>query len=584
MKGAKFDPALVLQFLTKMKHAKDPQERGAAVRWFRDLTGVSASTAYSVLRKAMRKTATIDDIANAVQCRKARKLDLERAMDLRVAKTIVAFKILPGKNAKPIPTEHAMRMAVNMGHSEVARYTRSTVDRHIRSFGLSPRYFRGQDAGMPITAKYPGHVFAVDATPIDHYYLKFDESVVPYDAIPGDKHLDDILARERLYKIWVYYLVDMYSRCFLVRPYAELPKTPGARNAGESAETWLNFMLWCIKPKHGSPSPLEHKKAPFADCPVEGAPDILYCDRGSGIGGSSLINRVMVRLGVSVVTHLPGNPRAKGIVEGRIGAFKRSYEPLLRNRTISSLNELIYFYQAWADDHNRRSGFYDAWMRGAASNPVIRISEKNIKDAMVSHADRKINGMGCVEIDKQVLFVAYEQQYLNTWCAIHRARTRDGGTKYIAELSDGTIKYPKPVEQHAHDFSEFRRFPKTEEERNREDVSALSSSIEPFVSFNDTLPLAKKSNVVRLPSPAKPLVTHSVFAPQIFDSADAARTWILTQARIFWEQINNENRESIEKALEMSMRLKGHIPGSMAVELANILIEDKATNTQTEGL
>jgi len=580
MRGKEYDMFLVAEFCDRMTMAERAKDKGDAIRWFCDRTGASSSTAYRVYNRAIQGM-PINDIAQKKQTRKPRKSEIQRQRELQHARIISAVKIMPGEFAKQIPTELAITMAENMGHIPKGMYTRSTMDRLLAQHDMNAKSYRKRPAGMPIRADYPGQVVVVDATPMDQYYMTLDMNIRRYDAPVGDKHLDDVLAREGLYKIWVYYLVDLHSKAFLVRPYAELPKTEGARNAGESADTWLDFLLWCFRPKRNTLSPLPHKDAPLADCPIEGLPVTLYCDRGSGIGKSNLVGRVCTRLGIQIVTHMPHNPRAKGMVESRIGAFKRRYETLIQKGEIDDVNKLIYFYQAWCHHHNKENGLYDVWQKGVIGHPIVRVSEENIHDAMVSHTTRRINDMGCISVDAKTLFVTHEEKYIGTRCSIYRPPARNDEQQYLAELFDGTIiNNCVDAEEIAHKFDEIKRHPKTAGERNREDTKELSKSIGKYVSFEDTLPQAQTTNIVRLPSPATTIETHSPVTPASFASVEHARRWILNQTGMFMEEIEVEARELIEQGLALALKTKGHIPGSIVVEFANLVNREKSAKAE----
>ncbi len=581
-RGIKYDEHLLVEYARRHSAAHNDRERGDTVRWFMDQTGASYGTAYRVLQK-IESGIPYTDVAAARQTRKSRKSDIDRAKELRHAKVIAAIKQIPGEDrSKWIPTEHALRIAGHMGLLPEGIYTRSTMDRLLAAYRLNRRSAQKQKIAHELTAKYPTRVFVVDATPMDQYYLSLDGRVVRYDAPEGDKHLDDILARERLSKIWVYYLVDMYSKAFLPMPFASLPIGEDVRNSGENAEDWLSFLKFCFLPKRNMPSPLDDRRAPLAGCPIEGVPEILYSDKGSGIGRSTRVNRFCLRLGIQVVTHKPGNPSAKGMVEGRISAFKRSFESQLIPKTIKDINQLIYFYQIWADHWNRERGYYDTWQRGVMLHPIRRADEQNLRDANVSHINRVIDGYGCVSIDREHWFVTWDEQYRGTRATVYRPPSYDGEVRYIAELYDGTIiecTNGRPE----HDFEEIKSHPKSRGEKNREEVRILSKQIGGMMSFEDTLPPESDGKIVRLPSPAVSVETHSPVVPERFDSAKSAWRWILNQTGLFAEEISEENRNALDKIISLSLEEHGSIPGDLAVMLANLINKNKRQEVISEN-
>ena len=324
-KGKTFDEYLLIEYSNRINAAESRTEKRDAVEWFMEVSGCSKGTAYKVKDKISKGIPYIE-IASANQKRKPRKNDVELQIEKRDALRVSAIKRRPGEDKKWIPTERAIEICEDMGLIEKEKYNRYKMDRILAREGLNFRSAQHSKIAWEITADYPMHVLVVDATPIDHYYMSLDRKVVRYDGLAsGDKHVDDYLERDKLSKVWVYYAVDMKTKAFLVLPFASVPKGAASKNPGENAEDWMAFLKWVMLPKQNTPSPLEGRKAPFSDCPIEGIPTFLYSDRGSGIGKSSLVGRMCLRLGIQIVTHLPGNPSAKGSVESRIGAFKRSF-------------------------------------------------------------------------------------------------------------------------------------------------------------------------------------------------------------------------------------------------------------------
>jgi hypothetical protein len=579
-RGKRYDEVLVAEYIGRMNRAKpNTKERGEAIRWFCDRTGASPSTAKRVYDRVVVSKADIDDVISGTQTRKGRKTELELALERKHALAVSGIKRLPGESRKKwIPTERAIEIAENMGLVPAGEYTRCRMDRILAREGLNKRQANVGSAAHRITADYPGHVFVVDATPMDQYYLKLDGTVRRFDAPEGDKHLDDLLAREHLIKIWVYYLVDMKTKAFLAMPFARLPRE-GRRNAGENADDWFEFIKWSMLPKHELASPLPNRRPPFSDCPVEGLPKILFCDRGSGIGGSTFINRTLNRLGVQVVTHMPGNPSAKGMVEGRISAFKRSVEVGLIPRTITNVNELIYFYQSWVDYYNRTHGYYDAWRAGAKDHPVIRLTEDDFHHASVSNVERKITQYGTVSIDGEEWFVTYNEKYLRTKCTIYRPRTREG-LRYVAELFDGSYADLKPgVPEHG--FDDIKSHAKTEGAKNREEARLVAQGIHRTITYEDTLPPQGETRVVNFPGQnVAAKVEASPVAPPSFNSIESAWKWILNRTGLFIEELPAESISAANTMLKASYEADGFVDGGVAVFIAGII--DKNKNSSEE--
>lgn len=577
--GKVFDEHLVIEFARRMNQAQSRADKGEALRWFIGLTGVSKSTAYNALKK-INSGISYGDVAKGKQVRKRRKNDIEIAREKQDAIIVSGIKRRAGEDKKWVPTERAIAIAESMDQIEKGKYTRSTMDRLMKKYELNSRSAKLRPTAQKLTAKHPGHVFVVDATPIDHYYLRLDRSIHRHDGPAGDKHLDDILEKEKLSKIWVYYLVDMYSHAFLAMPFASIPKGKRSKNPGENSDDWLTFLRWCFMPKHGVPSPLTDRKAPFKDCPVEGVPVVLFSDKGSGIGKSSLIKNMCNRMGARVVTHMPNNPSAKGLVEGRIGAFKRSFESQLNPRLITDINQLIYFYQAWAHYWNSTHGAYDLWQKGVKINPIRRITEQNFRDASVAHFIRVIDAYGCVSIDNEKWFVHWDEKYRGTKVSLYRPPVFEGEKRFIAELEDNTvIECIEGVPEH--DFENIKSYPISDGARNRAEAREQGKGTEKIMIIDDILPPDNKDeNVVRMPSPAIPVETHSPVAPDTFENPGKAWKWILDQTGLFLGEISESNRALIQQGLNLAMKTYGHVPSELVISFSNLINLHK----QAEGV
>lgn len=573
-KGKKYDEYLLIEFSSRLSSAETRAAKRDAMAWFMSVSGASKSSAYNV-RNRIRRGIPYTEVAAAKQKRKPRKNDLELQAEKRDALRVSAVKRRPGEDKKWIPTARAIEICEDMGLIERGKYTRCKMDRILARAGLNFKSAQHTKVAWEITADYPMHVLVVDATPIDHYYMSLDRKVVRYDGLSkDDKHINDYLERDKLSKVWVYYAVDMRTKAFLAMPFASTPIGASSKNPGENAEDWMEFLKWVMLPKKDIISPLEDRRAPFSDCPVEGIPTILFCDRGSGIGKSSLVGRMCMRLGIQVVPHLPGNPSAKGLVEGRIGAFKRSFECQINPSVIKDINQLIYFYQAWAEHYCKDKGLYDRWLRESLQHPVTRVTPQNLQDVTVSHITRVINGYGCVSIDGEEWFVTWDGKYKGTRATIYRAPSNNGFV-YKAELCDRVI-VDCTNGRRQHRFEEIKSFPKSEGERNREEAQGLAKVIGGMQSFDDILPQESDGKLVRLPAASKNIIdTHSPVVAAEFKTVDSAWKWVLHQTGLFFEEIPEDSRDTINNLFNMFLREEGFIAGEIAVKMANLINSKK---------
>lgn len=572
MKGRMFDEEFLAEFSKRLHTC-----RKDAIDWFVAQTGLSKATAYRFAQKIHNR----EKLTNSKN-RKSRKNDIQKAQEKKDIMIIAAFKFKNGYGKKALPTITAIKMAEASGHIQPGKYSRSTADRLLAKYGLNVQHINDRPVSHTITADYPLHVVAVDATPIDCYYLRLDFNIEKHDIDSADKHLDDFLKRNGLYKIWVYYFVDMYSRAFLALPVATLPKGKLSKNAGESADTWLDALKFFMLPKHNLPSPLQNKPAPLKDCPIEGRPDILFCDRGSGIGTSKLIRNVMYNLGVKIVTHMPKNPSAKGIVEGRISGFKRRYEALINPKIIKTINELQYFYLSWCHYHNKETGAYDRWLHGIKSMPLVRLTEQNFQDAAVEKIIRTIDEYGCISIDGKKLFVTHDERYKRCKVQVYRSYSRTGSMRYCVDL-EGKIVECLDSGPAQHSFTHITSFPASDAAKTRKAVSELAQVFKHQEILDDILPQSD-SKIRYFPyQNIKPANVHSPIVPEVFNTQESAINWILNQTGLFWEDLPAEDRNTIQSTFALLLRTDGCIKGSICVDLANALHTRKKEKEATDA-
>lgn len=577
-RGTIYDEHLVVEFSRRYNTASGKKEKGDAVRWFQEHTGVSYSTARNVLQK-IGAGRGCHEVAAGRQKRRSRKTEFQQAQEFQHAKIIAAIKTLPGADkSKWIPTEHALRIAENMGLIPPGMYTRSRMDALLRKYHLNKASTKKRRTAWKLTAKHSMQVLVVDATPMDQYYIRIDGRINRYDLPEGDKHLDDFLARERLAKIWVYYGMELYSGAFLAMPYASLPKGEHSKNSGENADDWFDYLKFFCLSKKGLPQILNEYPHPLSNCPLEGLPAIIYCDRGSGIGNSSLINSTFGNLGVRVITHIPKNPSAKGMIEGRISAFKRSFECQILPEKISNINQLIHFYLAWANHYNESRGRYNLFAEGIPQGGLVKLTDKNFRDANIARMEKTINAYGCVSINKVQYFVTWDEKWRGEKITVFRHPLQEEGVPFTAKLGDQVVWLKEGVPNH--DFEEIKSHPISEGMINREEVKAVSKSVRGMMTYEDTLPPAEETNVVRFPIQAREISTHSPAAPPTFQTAEEALRWILNQTALFYEQIPPASRQALDTTLAACMENPGYVPGEVAVTIANLINQHKQNNSE----
>lgn len=266
---------------------------------------------------------------------------------------------------------------------ELADLSDSQIRRYLTKFGLSKRLRKQTRAAIQWKADYSNQIWMCDASPVEQYFMDFKKKkiVKRYDLESKDKHTESKIAKENLVKVWGYYIVDVYSRAYLVYYRAE---------AGESAAGWIAAFSYFFRHKTN-----QH-------IPVEGImSEMLYTDMGSGLQ-SSRTQAFLKSLNPNLrfVVHPKKHPWAKGIVESRIGAWKKT-EKMFHRDYFFDLEEFQSVAEDWiVYDQLIRTNKFRIWQEGFKDHPLKVISVKNLEDAKTARIKRKVEAHRCVNIGK----------------------------------------------------------------------------------------------------------------------------------------------------------------------------------------
>lgn len=224
----------------------------------------------------------------------------------------------------------------------------STVLRVAGQAGLHPKQLLRPTPHQHLRGLHPNHVAMIDPSLCVLYYLPTDNNngLRVMDQKEFYKNKLDNIARISKQRVWRYLLVDKVTGAFFMKYYLA---------AGENSDTLLTFLVDAF---------CKRERDPF-----HGIPRILMMDKGTA-NTSDMVVRWLSRLGVKVLTHTAGNPRAKGAVEGMHNHIERKFEGKLYRETVRSVGELNHKAQQWAfwfnsiKTHSRtKQSRYAAWMR-----------------------------------------------------------------------------------------------------------------------------------------------------------------------------------------------------------------------------
>lgn len=244
--------------------------------------------------------------------------------------------------------------AVNWETGEVTLpKSATTLSRAMRRYGCHPAQLAQGKPSIRMRTPHPNHTWQVDPSICVLFYLRTGGLAV-MDQDKFYKNKPGNVARIANERVWRYVITDHYSGTIYVR-YVLSP--------GETAESLVDVFLDAIG-RRGQ------------DDPMHGVPHQLLMDCGSA-NTSNLFLNLLDRLSVRHLTHLPGNPRAKGSVEVANNIVERRFEGRLAFMKVESLEQL----QAEADRWRRHFNAYERHSRtGRTRNDVwLTIAEDQLR-------------------------------------------------------------------------------------------------------------------------------------------------------------------------------------------------------------
>jgi hypothetical protein len=296
-------------------------ERAAAVQMLAATYGVSEQTISAVARRAGASTRP------PRRDRGSSSLSLD---DVKaIAATVYATRRLDGRI--PLSMKSAIRKLDTLGllQSEGAY---STFCREARRHHISKADLRRADPHLPRSSAHPNWEWQIDASACIQWY--FDEGGLQERDVTMQLHKNHPAEFRKIRShIIRYVLIDEASGCFLVRYFDE---------PGERAKTFLEFLIDAWQP----PERWNHWRTPHQAFRFYGVPFRLLADRGA-FGKSTMVRQFLARCGVELHTHLPGNPRAKGLVEGTMALIEKDFEAWLKFQRPRDLAELNRWAWEW---------------------------------------------------------------------------------------------------------------------------------------------------------------------------------------------------------------------------------------------
>lgn len=229
-----------------------------------------------------------------------------------IAGTVNTSKRLDGRIILPVCD--AMEMLQQRG--DCPEVSRSTVYRELRRHDQSIRHLLKPAPFRYRSTTHPNEEMQLDVTNCVQYFL--DAAGLGEREIALELHRNHPREFRKIRReLLRYAIVDHYSGMFWFQYYY---------SPGESAADTLDFFCRAIQPK------------PHHAYQFHGVPFRLFVDQGS-LARAKMSGELLDLLDVELVTHLPGNPRAKGLVEW-VHRLLLRFEARLKMRRPASLEEL----------------------------------------------------------------------------------------------------------------------------------------------------------------------------------------------------------------------------------------------------
>ncbi|MGN6229156.1 MAG: hypothetical protein ACTHNM_17155 [Dyella sp.] len=198
----------------------------------------------------------------------------------------------------------------------------STMLRVMRRHGIHPHQLARPAPHTAMRSEHPNHVWQLDASVCVLYYLRDGRPVV-MDERKFNARKPAEIAKINTKRLLRYAVTDHASGAVIAR-YYNVP--------GEDQLTLFDFLMHAFGQQEGRV--------------MHGVPKMLVWDAGSA-NTSHAITALLTGLGIVHWTHVPGNPRAKGQVEGVHNIIERQFETRLRCVRIESLEQLNAELETW---------------------------------------------------------------------------------------------------------------------------------------------------------------------------------------------------------------------------------------------
>ncbi|MEI7014830.1 integrase [Leptospira licerasiae] len=463
--------------------------------------------------------------------------------------------------------EFAIEQGEKLGLVRAGVWDRFKLGRWLNERGLARRQVKQPLASVSWMEPYANRAWMIDASPLNAVYLQ-----------PGGKHLairrdiESGLTRiyegseeSKLRKVHIYVAVDVFSKAFFTWAYAPTAIGEDSIYGGENSTDWLDFLSKTFLEKEDDYIPLQ------------GLPEKLYTD---GHTAFKTLDPIFGRLGIDRTSHFPGHSKAKGLVEGRISAIKRSCEVRITKGMISNLdelNELLYRYQIHRND---TIGNYAKWLASVQEHPIKAVTKQNLKDATISEQIRDVDAYGCVSIEARKYLLRYSSDEIaldRCGEAVSIFKRYDGS--FVAVTKDGkhlSLDDQGPIGRSSGSYENIggrKGFRDTDRVKNRKKALKGAKIREKSITLSDVLPDLPETPFGKLHVPKLEMKTHTPAPPSEFLTVDEAYDWLVEELGFTGEIEDEEIDKIVLYNLKSCKKKIGNIPSQEVLDLLEMLNE-----------
>ena len=407
-----------------------------------------------------------------------------------------------------------------------------TVNRIAKAWELRPQDICAPTPSIHQVSLHPNHVFMVDFSVSQQFYLREKDGKLMTKGMVYKNR-----PNEACQKLWLFSLVDHYTNAKFFKYFI---------SAGESTEIFVAGLIEAMSVKRLPDGSIDYR------FPFHGVPKIIISDRGSALMSEKSQN-FLKALGVESLTHMPGNPRAKGAVESSFRHFQNDFEHELLYNPASSLDELQERTYNWNIEHNwkvktgEKRSRNSIWQGITTEQLMVPPPIEILWKCVSSYETRTVDAYCDISLHNEKFGVPPELcgKKVRVWNNI------DGG---ILAQNIETGDMHEICEQRTAVFGEYNAFPKTEQQRSQETAIKQAAEIRKIMT-PDVL-RREVPNLHALPKEGTPIEVDSDLVQveaESYESIYKAKCAIADELRINLGNLPGWMIDDIEGALKMTL-------------------------------